>query len=83
MHQHSRPPPVTASPASSPKTNPTRTNNPRGQESGGSRASSGRGTPSEQGSSMGQGSDALIRGVETSSQGKSSTEKLSQVVSVR
>lgn len=29
MHQHPRPPPVTASPASSPRTNPTRTNNPR------------------------------------------------------
>lgn len=29
MHQHPRPPPVTASPASSLRTNPTRTNNPR------------------------------------------------------
>jgi len=29
MHQHPRPPPLTASPASSPRTNPTRTNNPR------------------------------------------------------
>jgi hypothetical protein len=29
MHQHPRPPPVTASPASSPRTNPARTNNPR------------------------------------------------------
>ncbi|TVY83205.1 Autophagy-related protein [Lachnellula suecica] len=29
MHQHPRPSPVTASPASSPRTNPTRTNNPR------------------------------------------------------
>ncbi|KAG4416495.1 autophagy protein 13 [Cadophora malorum] len=29
MHQHPRPSPITASPASSPRTNPTRTNNPR------------------------------------------------------
>ncbi|PQE25424.1 Autophagy-related 13 protein [Rutstroemia sp. NJR-2017a BBW] len=29
MHQHPRPSPVSASPASSPRTNPTRTNNPR------------------------------------------------------
>ncbi|KAI1004768.1 Autophagy-related protein 13 [Podosphaera aphanis] len=33
MHQHPRPPPRTASPASSPQTNPTRTNNPRDDES--------------------------------------------------
>ena len=29
MHQHPRGPPASASPASSPQTNPTRTNNPR------------------------------------------------------
>ncbi|PBP27817.1 autophagy protein Atg13 [Diplocarpon rosae] len=29
MHQHPRPSPITASPASSPRTNPARTNNPR------------------------------------------------------
>ncbi|EEH47485.2 uncharacterized protein PADG_03569 [Paracoccidioides brasiliensis Pb18] len=29
MHQHPRPPPATASPANSPRTNPARTNNPR------------------------------------------------------
>lgn len=29
MHQHPRPSPITASPASSPRTNPTRTNNQR------------------------------------------------------
>jgi autophagy-related protein 13 len=33
MHQHPRPSPLTASPASSPRTNPTRTNNPRETES--------------------------------------------------
>jgi autophagy-related protein 13 len=32
MHQHPRPPPVTASPASSEQTNPTRTNNPRDRD---------------------------------------------------
>ncbi|RDL36572.1 Autophagy-related protein 13 [Venustampulla echinocandica] len=41
MHQHPRPSPVTASPASSPRTNPTRTNNPRDDpQSTRSRASS-------------------------------------------
>ncbi|KAL2069878.1 hypothetical protein VTL71DRAFT_14557 [Oculimacula yallundae] len=39
MHQHPRPSPITASPASSPRTNPTRTNNPR--EEGSSSSSSG------------------------------------------
>ncbi|KAH6679492.1 autophagy protein-like protein Atg13 [Halenospora varia] len=34
MHQHPRPSPVTASPASSPRTNPTRTNNPREESAG-------------------------------------------------
>ena len=38
MHQHPRPPPKGASPASSPSTNPYRTNNPReGGQSGHSR----------------------------------------------
>jgi autophagy-related protein 13 len=32
MHQHPRPPPVTASPANSERTNPTRTNNPRDRD---------------------------------------------------
>jgi autophagy-related protein 13 len=32
MHQYSRPPPETASPASSERTNPTRTNNPRDRD---------------------------------------------------
>ena len=83
MHQHPRPLLVTASPASLSRTNPARTNNAREQELGGSKASSGRGTPSEQGSSIGQGSDALVRGPETSGQGKTSIDKLGQVVSVR
>lgn len=41
MHQHPRPPPREASPASSPTTNPYRTNNPReGSEGGHSRFNS-------------------------------------------
>ena len=32
MHQHPRPPPITASPANSEQTNPTRTNNPRDRD---------------------------------------------------
>ncbi|KAF6230797.1 hypothetical protein HO173_010913 [Letharia columbiana] len=80
MHQHPRPSPVTASPANSPRTNPTRTNNPREELPMGSRASSGRGTPSEQGIGVGEGADAILRDPESASQGKDSVAKLNQVV---
>lgn len=83
MHQHSRPPPVTASPANSPRTNPTRTNNPRDPDVGRSRPSSDRGTGSEQGIGMGEVSDALMRGHEPASQSKDSLAKMSQVIQVR
>ncbi|KAK4692926.1 hypothetical protein P7C71_g4371, partial [Lecanoromycetidae sp. Uapishka_2] len=43
MHQHPRPSPVSASPAKSPRTNPTRTNNPREQDIGAQRPGSERG----------------------------------------
>ncbi|KEF51561.1 uncharacterized protein A1O9_12478 [Exophiala aquamarina CBS 119918] len=46
MHQHPRPPPVTASPANSEQTNPTRTNNPRDRDLQALRATS----PTTQGS---------------------------------
>ncbi|KAI4199610.1 MAG: hypothetical protein LQ350_004485 [Teloschistes chrysophthalmus] len=80
MHQHHRPPPATASPAKSPRTNPTRTNNPREGDPPPSRPGSARGGPSEQAADMGEGSDALMRGQGGSDQGKDAMQKLSQVV---
>ena len=83
MHQHPRPSPATASPANSPRTNPMRTNNPREELAPGSRASSGRGTPSEQGIGLGEGADTILRDPESATQGKDSVAKLNQVIQVR
>jgi autophagy-related protein 13 len=82
MHQRSRPPPITASPANSPRTNPTRTNNARDQDHRRSDHGAERGASSEQGSSMGEGSDALMRGQEAAGTGKDSMAKMSQVIQV-
>lgn len=41
-----------------------------------------RGAASEQGISMGEGSDALMRGQESASQGRDSLAKMSQVIQV-
>ena len=82
MHQHSRAPPVTASPANSPRTNPARTNNPRNQEVGSSRPSSDRSAPSEHGIGIAEHSDVVARSPESSAQGKDNMAKLSQVVQV-
>ncbi|MCJ1360022.1 MAG: autophagy protein 13 [Icmadophila ericetorum] len=79
MHQHPRVPPVTASPANSPRTNPMRTNNPRDQDRGSSRSDSGRGTPSEQDIGVAEG-DTLLRAQENSGQAKENLAKLSQVI---
>lgn len=73
---------MTASPANSPRTNPTRTNNPRDDLATGSRASSGGGTSSEQGIGVGEGAEAILRDPESVSQGKDSVAKLSQVIQV-
>lgn len=83
MHQHQRPPPVTASPARSPKTNPTRTNNPREGEPSRSRPASDRGTPNEQAIDMGEGSEALMRGQNETDPNRDGLQKLNQVVQVR
>ncbi|KAL8992645.1 MAG: hypothetical protein Q9169_006941, partial [Polycauliona sp. 2 TL-2023] len=80
MHQLHRPPPVTASPASSPRTNPTRTNNAREGGPSNSRPSSGRGTLNEQAIDMGEGSDALMRGQDEADPGRDGVQKLNQVV---
>lgn len=79
MHQHPRGPPVLASPANSPRTNPSRTNNLRETESG---SSSERGTLSEPGIASGEGSDTVMRAHESSGQGRDAIAKLSQIVQV-
>lgn len=71
-----------ASPANSPTTNPSRTNNSRERDAAGSRVGSDRGTPSEQGIGMGEGAEAVLRGYESSAQGKDADTKLSQMVQV-
>ena len=83
MHQHPRPSPKPASPASSPNVNLARTHNHREREEEVSRASSERGTPSEQGFNMGEDSDAIMRGQEGGGLGKEQLGKLSQVIQVR
>ncbi|MCJ1477808.1 autophagy protein 13 [Lambiella insularis] len=80
MHQHPRAPPVTASPATSPRTNPTRTNNPRDQESTPSKSSFDRGMPSEQGIGMGEGSDPQNRAQDATVDNRDNLAKLSQVI---
>ena len=74
MHQHPRPPPKSASPASSPATNPLRTNNPRDPETGSSRSDSGRGTPIEQGIGIRETVDEGVRSDDLA--------KLNQVIQV-
>ena len=73
---------MTASPANSPRTNPTRTNNPRDQDAGTSRSGSERSTASEQGIGIAEGADALIRGQDNLGQGSNNLAKLSQVIQV-
>ena len=84
MHQHSRVPAPTASPASSPSANPQRTNSSRDLERGGLRSGSEVSTPSEQGIGIAEaGGDAPVRAQYVSSQGRDNLAKLSQVIQVR
>ncbi|KAL8884508.1 MAG: hypothetical protein Q9215_007457 [Flavoplaca cf. flavocitrina] len=80
MHQLHRPPPVTASPANSAKTNPTRTNNPREGGTSNSRPNSAQATSTEQAIDTGEGSDALMRGQDEADPGRDGVQKLNQVV---
>ncbi|KAL8881508.1 MAG: hypothetical protein Q9198_001300 [Flavoplaca austrocitrina] len=80
MHQLHRPPPVTASPANSAKTNPTRTNNPREGGSSNSRPNSAQATSTEQAIDTGEGSDALMRGQDEADPGRDGVQKLNQVL---
>ena len=82
MHQHSRAPPRTASPANSPRTNPMRTNNPRERDPESTRLSSDRGTPSDHGIGSAEATDAMMRGPESAAQEKDHVAKLGQVVQV-
>ena len=81
MHQHPRLPPVTASPANSARTNPTRTNNPRDQEGGPARSAVERGSPGEQG--PGEATVTQGRAYDPSVDGRDNIAKLSQVIQVR
>lgn len=80
MHQHPRGSPVTASPANSPRTNPTRTNNPRDQEQAHSRRGSNAGASTERGST--EGFDVGLQSQQSSSQGKEAKAKLNQIIQV-
>ena len=74
MHQHPRPSPTMASPASSPRTNPSRTNNPREESS---RAG---GTPEMAGyndTDEGSGDSGVMSGPS-----KDSVKKLDQIIQV-
>jgi autophagy-related protein 13 len=82
MHQRSRPPPITASPANSPRTNPARTNNARDQDNRRFDNAAQQGGTSEHGASTGEGSDTLMRGQEAAGHGKDSLAKMSQVIQV-
>lgn len=74
MHQHPRPPPVSASPASSPRTNPTRTNNPR-EESSSLRVPADTSTYNE--GDEGSGDSGVMTGPS-----KDAVKKLDQIIQV-
>lgn len=76
MHQHPRPAPVTASPASSPRTNPTRTNNPPEEDRAGS------GTSSERGSITPDSLNLGARAPDASIRDRDSLTRLDQVIQV-
>ena len=70
-----------ASPANAPRTNPMRSNNSRDLEPGSSASGSERGTPSEQGISLSEGTDTLLR-APNPGQLRDNLAKLSQVIQV-
>ncbi|KAI9776406.1 MAG: autophagy protein 13 [Geoglossum umbratile] len=80
MHQHPRTPPPTASPASSPWTNPARTNNPRDRaRESHSRSGSDTGLYSERGAGQ-PGGDAGAAGVQSPNQARETKAKLNQII---
>src|SRR4051794_27228994 len=82
MHQHPRTPPPTASPASSPWTNPARTNNPRDRaRESHSRSGSDTGLYSERGAGQ-PGGDAGAAAVQSPNQARETKAKLNQIIQV-
>ncbi|KAI9818786.1 MAG: autophagy protein 13 [Pycnora praestabilis] len=80
MNQYSRAPPVTASPANSPKTNSTRTNNPRDPVQDRARPSPEMGGDSGGGFGAGNGGDGILQDPLPAGQGKESNAKLNQII---
>jgi hypothetical protein len=78
MHQQSRHPPRMTSPASSPQTNPTRTNNPREAVSAATRARAGSEALAQSGPPSGDGGEASGSGPS-----RESIKKLDQIIQVR
>jgi hypothetical protein len=79
MHQHPRPPPRMASPASSPRTNPNRTNNPREEIRGAhARVSSDVPTYSEQDNGIGTGDNDIT----STGPSREAVKKLDQIIQV-
>lgn len=78
MHQHPRPPPTTASPASSPRTNPTRTNNPR-EEGGNSHQRTARDMADYNEGDEGSGDSGVMAAPGPS---KDAVKKLDQIIQV-
>ena len=78
MHQHPRPSPITASPASSPRTNPTRTNNPR-EEGASSHTRNISDMPSYDEGDEGSGESGVIPSTGPS---KDAVKKLDQILQV-
>jgi hypothetical protein len=78
MHQHPRPSPMTASPASSPRTNPTRTNNPR-EEGLSPHLRSGPDTPGYSEADEGSGDSGVMP---SNGPSKDAVKKLDQIIQV-
>lgn len=81
MHQYPRGSPVTASPANSPRTNPTRTNNSRDHEQGRPRSNQDAMAGGDRSST--EGLDIGLQNQQPSNQSKEAKAKLSQIVQVR
>jgi hypothetical protein len=77
MHQHPRPSPMTASPASSPRTNPTRTNNPREE---GSHTRTNSDMPAYNEGDDGSGDSGVMP---SNGPSKDSVKKLDQIIQVK
>ena len=78
MHQHPRPSPMMASPASSPRTNPTRTNNPR-EEGLASHSRSGSDMPGYNEADEGSGDSEVLT---PNGPNKDAVKKLDQIIQV-